>query len=200
MRLGYIRTGQAGPSQEEQEAALRAAGVVDFSADGPVYVDLVSRKRPKPGDDVTPARTALIVALREGDEIAIHSAPRLGTTREDVLRTLAQIGKAGAAVYDCELGEVVRYHPDAAAALLFADRAEAQGKRERAARARKAITHRGTRPKALTGKKLDKARELWTGSPETSAEKIADMLGVSPRTLYRALGERGTPKFGRQKP
>jgi hypothetical protein len=165
--------------------------------DGPVYFDLASRKKLRPGDDPLPARTALIVALREGDEIAIHSPPRLGTTREDVLRALAEIGRAGAAIYDCEAGEVVRYHPDAAAALLFADRAEAQGKRERAARARKAISHRGVPPKALTGKRLDKARELWA-HPETSAAKIAEILEVSPRTLYRELGPRNTPRFGRK--
>jgi hypothetical protein len=50
----------------------------------------------------------------------------------------------------------------------------------------------------LKGAKLAKAQELWTGSPETSAERIGAMLDVSPRTLYRELGSRGTPKFGRK--
>lgn len=198
MRLGYIRIDRSGPSRDEQEAALRAAGVVDFDRDGPVYVDAAPKRRAQPGADATPARTEAIRALREGDEIAIHSAGRLGTTRDDVLRALADVTAAGGAVWDCERGELVRFHPDAQAAISFAERAESQGKRQRAANARKGITRRAAPPLKLAGKKLEQAKADWL-NPETSAQQVADKHKVGVRTLYRRFGPKGTPVFGRRR-
>ena len=178
--------------------ALRAAGVVDFSEQGPVYVDEERKRRPKLGDDLAPARTDAIRALRPGDELAVHSPARLGATRADVLAALEGIGRAGAAVYDCASGEAITIHPDAAKAIGFAERAESQGQRERAARARKGITRRAGPPAALEGKKLAAAKAAWL-NPETTAQMVADQFGVSTRTLYRRFGNKGTPIFGRRK-
>jgi hypothetical protein len=99
-------------------------------------------------------------------------------------------------VLDCEAGEAVRYHPDAKAAMDFATRAESQGKRERAAKARQGITAYPGRNPALTGKRLEKAKALWA-DPTTTAQQVADAMGAKVRTLYRYLGSKGTPKFGR---
>lgn len=197
MRLGYIRLSRAGPTRSEQEAALRAAGLDDFSADGPVYVDAEPRKRTPPGEDATPARSAAIHALRPGDELVIATASRIGATRADVLAALAAVTRAGAAVFDASAGATVRYHQDAAAAIAFAERAESEGQRERAARARKGITRRAGPQPALTGKQLKEAEKLWT-NPETSARQVADATGASVRTLYRRFGPKGTPVFGRK--
>lgn len=197
MRLGYIRVTKSGPPREEQEAALRKVGVTDFSPDGPVYVDQERAKRAKPGEDPMPARSEAIHALRAGDQIAVHSAARLGATRGDVLLALDAIGRAGAAVYDCETGEVVKPTPDALPVIRYAERAESQAMKERAAKARRGITRRPGPPLALKGKKLKEAEALWK-NPETSAEQVADAVGASVRTLYRKLGPKGTPVFGRK--
>jgi DNA invertase Pin-like site-specific DNA recombinase len=197
MRLGYIRIDRAGPSRNEQEAALRLAGVEDFTPDGPVYVDAAPKKRAQPGADATPARTEAVRALREGDELAIHSAGRLGTTRDDVLRALEGVTAAGGAVWDCEAGQAVRWHPDARIAIAFAERAESQGKRQRAANARKGITRRPGRSPALTQAQQKRAKDLWA-NPETTARQVADATGASERTLYRLFGPKGTPLFGRK--
>jgi hypothetical protein len=197
MRLGYIRVDRAGPTREEQEAALRAAGLEDFTADGPVYVDAPPKRRPQPGADAQPALAEAVRALRADDEIAIHSPARLGATRGAVLDALERIGQAGAAVYDCAAGAVVRFHPDAAAAIRFAAEAESQGQRERAAKARRGITRKVGPPAALSGKRLADAKGAWT-NPETSAQQVADASGASVRTLYRLFGPKGTPLFGKK--
>lgn len=197
MRRGYIRLDKAGPAREAQEAALRAAGLDDFGQDGPVYLDPAPPKRPKPGAIALPARAEAILSLRPGDELVIHSAGRLGATRDDALAALAQVTAQDAAVWDCEAGLAVRYHPDAQAAAEFAARAERQGKRERAARARQGITIRPGRNVVLTGKLKQEAQGLWT-NPETTARQVADAVKVSERTLYRMFGAKGTPRFGRR--
>ncbi len=191
MRLGYIRIDRAGPSREDQEAALRAAGITDFSADGPVYLDAMPKRRPKAGVDPLPARTDLLRALRkgEGDEVAIHSPARLGSSRGEVLAALEAIGRAGAAIYDCASGKVIAVHPDAALAIGFAAEAESQGQRERAARARRGKVRHAGPPLALTGKRLIQAGEAWA-DPSKSAEQVAEEVKASVSTLYRRFGNR----------
>jgi DNA invertase Pin-like site-specific DNA recombinase len=189
MKLGYKRIDRAGPSEADQDAALRAAGVIDFSPDGPVYADVAPKRRPKPGGDPTPARTDLLRALREGDEVVIHSPARLGSTRADVLLVLAAVSKARAAIYDCASGTRITVHPDAAAAIAFAAEAESQGQRERAARARRGKTrHAGPAP-ALSGKRLAEAEAAWA-DPAKSAEQVAEQVRASVSTLYRRFGNR----------
>ena len=192
-----MRLDKSGPDRAAQEAALRAAGLNDFGADGPVYVDLPPPKRIKPGVDPLPGRTLLLRALQGGDDVAIHSAARLGATRGDVLAVLGAIGEAGAAVWDCQAGEAVKPHPEALAMIRFAERAESQGQQERAAKARRNITHRAGPPAALTGKKLAAAKVAW-GDPEKAARQVAEECGASVRTLYRLFGPKGTPVFGRK--
>jgi VanZ family protein len=60
---------------------------------------------------------------------------------------------------------------------------------ERLAKARRSITRRGVTPKALTGKRLARAQELWADL-DMSAASIAKELNVSVRTLYRHLPRR----------
>lgn len=187
--MGYIRVDRAGPTREEQEAALRAAGVTDFSAMGPVYVDEAPPKRLKPGADITPARTDALRALREGDELAIHSPARLGSTRADVLLALQAIGEAGASIYNCASAELVTVHPDAARAIGFAAEAESQGQKERAAKARRGVTKRAGPPAALSGKRLVEAGDAWA-DPTLSAEQVAEKVKASVSTLYRRFGNR----------
>jgi len=188
MRVGYIRIDKAGPSEADQAAALALAGVEE----GFTYVDRPGKRRAKPGEDVTPQRAEAIRALRDGDELAIHSAARLGTTRGDVLRALGAVGRAGAVVHDCHAGEVITPHPAALCAIAFAERAESQGQQERAARARRGITKRTGPAKALNSRQQKDAKALWQ-NPEMSARQVAEAAKCSVRTLYRLFGPKRAP-------
>jgi DNA invertase Pin-like site-specific DNA recombinase len=196
MRRGYIRLSKAGPSLEDQQRALASAGVGDFGELGPVYVDEILKRR---SSEHLPRRAAAIRSLFEGDELVIASAAQLGTSAADVLAALEAISRKGATVYDIEAREAVTWHPDALKVIAFAQRAESGNRKDVARKARVARAESGRiggAPSKLEGRRLVEAKKLWA-DPELSAGEIADRMGVSRNTLYRLLGERGTPRFGR---
>ena len=197
-KCGYIRLSKAAPSLKEQQAALRSVGLTDFSDEGPVFVDEPPRRRPKPGEDPLAQRRMAIVSIGPGDELVIASAARLGTSPSDVLAALVEIARRGGAVYDVEAGKPIRWHPDALDAIEFVQRAETGQRREVTTkmRAKKvAIGALGGAPVKLEGEALAEAKRLWA-DPAFSAAQVAEKAGVTERTLYRRLGERGTPRFG----
>lgn len=185
MDIGYIRLQKAGPSREEQEAALAGAGVVlDIMAS--LYVEPI----PKRGRSATyEQRAEAIMALREGDRLVIHSAPRLGSTEAEIREAAAAVSAQGAVLWDCSAGVEVRHHPDAGRLVAWAKAGAALAAQERLAKARRGIARRGVTPLALTGKRLARAKELWADL-DMSVATIARELGVSVRTLYRHLPRR----------
>ncbi|WJS87210.1 recombinase family protein [Paracoccus sp. TOH] len=189
MRRGYIRLSKAGPSLKEQQDALASAGIDNFTDFGPVYVDVIPRGRPA---EALPNRRHAIISLEPGDELVVASAARLGTSAVDVLEALAEIGRRGASVFDVEQSQLVSWHPDALPVLEFASRAEAQGRKEVAAKMRRARVESGMiggQPAKLKGALLAKARSLWA-DPRMSAAEVSEEVGVSVRTLYRHLGDK----------
>ena len=202
MKIGYVRVDKTGPSPLEQQKALKAGGFEDFGDDGPVYVDGLRTKRPKPGDDPLPQRTEAIRVLRPGDVLVVANAGRLGVSREDILGVLGQIGKAQAGVLAVAEGTVFRPAPEVAEAASFAAAAHATQMAERAARARRGRKEFGS--KVGPARKLKKAdiealRPMWN-NPEVRLDLVEAAAGVKSRTLYRALGPRGTPLFGKEPP
>lgn len=185
VQIGYIRLQKSGPSREEQQTALAAAGVVlDVSAS--LYVD----QPPTRGRTATyDQRAEAIMALREGDQLVIHSAPRLGSTEAQIREAAAAVSAQGAVIWDCTAGLEVRHHPDAGRLIAWAKAGALLAAQERLGKARSAIVKRGIPPKALTPAKLARAKELW---PDLgiSVATIARELGVSVRTLYRHLPKR----------
>jgi DNA invertase Pin-like site-specific DNA recombinase len=185
MLIGYIRLQKSGPSREEQEAALAAAGVV-LDLDASLYVEPM----PKRGRTATyDQRAEAIRALRDGDRLVIHSAPRLGSTEAEIREAAAAVSAQGAVLWDCAAGLEVRHHPDAGRLVVWARAGALLAAQERLAKARKGITRRAVTPLALTGKRLARAKELWADL-DISAATIAKELGVSVRTLYRHLPKR----------
>lgn len=185
MQIGYIRLQKSGPTREEQEAALAAAGVV-LDTMASLYVEPM----PKQGRTATyDQRAEAIRALREGDRLVIHSAPRLGSTEAEIREAAAAVSAQGAVLLDCSAAVEVRHHPDAGRLVAWAKAGALLAAKERLAKARRGITRRGVTPKALTGKRLDRARELWADL-DMSAATIAREMGVSVRTLYRHLPKR----------
>lgn len=200
MKIGYVRVDRTGPSPLDQQKALKVEGFGNFGDDGPVYVDGLRTKKVKPGDDPLPNRTEALRALREGDVLVVANAGRLGVSREDILRTLGAIGKAKAGVLAVAERTVFMPVPEVADAASFADTAHMTQMAERAAKARRAAKDfGGPRGKAPKLKKvaIEALRPMWN-NPDVRIELVEAQAGVKKRTLYRALGPRGTPIFGRE--
>lgn len=143
---------------------------------------------PKRGRQATfDERDLAIQALREGDRLVIHSAPRLGATEAEIREAAQAVSVRGAVIFDCTAGVEVRFHPDAGRLLQWAKAAAVLAAAERRGKARAGITRRGAPPKALDGPKLTQARKMWEERPGNgmSVAKIAAPLGVSPRTVHR---------------
>lgn len=182
MDVAYINRSRGGPPEDDQRAACVAAGVDPADPDA-WYVEPPA-KRNRPATFVE--RGFAIQALHPGDRLVVHSAPRLGATEAEIRAAAAAVATQGASIYDCEAGAEVRFHPDAGLLLAWAAAGAKLAAAERAGTARKAITLRGSPPRALVGDKLAEAKRLWPDT-DLSIAAIAKAIGVSDRTLYRAM-------------
>lgn len=197
VQRGYIRISVTGPTREQQQDALRRAGIEDFGDHGPVYVDELPKRRAE-GKDPLPERATLIRSLRPAaqDVVVISDEGILGTSMDDTIRAAAMIAERGATVYVANKTREFRWHPDAAEALDVMREAEHQRALWRAAHARRSGTgiRRGgkraldTRDKALA--KID-----WF-DPKLSGSEVAEKWSVGLKTLHTWFGPRGTPRFG----
>jgi len=187
-------------TEAKQRAALLAAGLTDAEL-ADAYVD--SGKPPR-GEPVQPARGHIIGNAREKDELWVARAGVLATTEADALAFLARLSAHGATLCIASTGERYRCPPEAAGPvadalrLVAAIRADEAGARLEVARAARPPGKTGGKPK-VSEAKMEKARKLWA-DPEVSAKAVEAKTGISVRTLYRYLGLKGTPRFGRKKP
>lgn len=83
--------------------------------------------------------------------------------------------------------------PDLADALAWIKAARAD---ERGLVLAKARAGRALGRKTFTPQQWKDARQLWA-APDVTAEAAAERSGIGMRTLYRKLGPKGTPAFGR---
>ena len=188
------------PSEAKQRAALLAAGLTEAEL-ADAYVD---RDKPKRGEPVQPSRGHIIGAARAKDELWVSRPGVLATTEADALEFLTRLTVMGATLCIASTGERYRCPPEAAGPvadalrLVAAIRADEAGARLELARAARPPGQTGGKPR-ISEAKLAKARVLWA-DPEVSAKAVAAKTGASVRTLYRYLGLKGTPRFGRKKP
>ncbi len=199
MLFGFMREMKGLPSLREQREILFAAGAHDFGEDGKVYVVLSEKRKPKKG-----ARDPwqdMLLALRPGDDVMIAAAYVLGGARSNVLKALREIGDRGANVIDAGAGETITYSPEGLAMIAFAERAETQMRSGILKRARLSKLEKGAMgggPIKLKGKNKEAAAAAWADLSKT-AKDVCQEFGVSPSTLYRLFGPKGTPVFGRKK-
>lgn len=178
-----MRLSLAGPTEDEQREALAAAGV-DRAMRDAWYVEPMPM--PKRGRQAASEELALAIrALREGDRLVIHSAPRLGQTEAAIREAAAAVSAAGAVIYDCAAGAEVRHHPDAGRLLAWAAEGAALAAKERLGKARASKRVHAGPPKALTPAQIKRAAQLRRDG--LSMAKIAAGLDVSVRTLYRHM-------------
>lgn len=178
--------------------ALQAAGISDFSPDGPVYVDRQPRKKPKEGESPQPALAELVHAMRQGGVVMVAGLDVLGPTRAAIIAAMKAIGARGGSVRDLEAQQDISCEPEVVGAAEAIERAVERLYVERAKAARAAKKKLG--PGAQGGR-----RPRWTEAQYAKAKPFYFDLslsnaavekhgGIPYRTLYRKFGERGSPQ------
>lgn len=181
--FGYIRTSTADQDAALQRDAIAAAGIPSkyVYADEGVSGTLANR----------PRLDALLDRLDENDEVVVWKLDRLGRNTRNVLDLIATIKGKGATFRS--LTEGISTSGPMGEAMLTIMTAFAQLERDtivertRAGlQAAKAKGKVGGRPPKVDAKTRERIRKLVATGDHTRAE-IADMVKVSPATLYRVL-------------
>ena len=193
-----MRLTKAGRPEADQRAALVAAGLDDFTADGPVYVDPLPKRRSKEGEPPQPALAECLRALRPNALLVLAGLDVLGPTREAMREALAAVAAQGAALRLMDTGETLAPTPESLAVAAAIERAAAELRRQRAGAARQAkaaMGIKGGRRIRWSDAQYAKARPIYFDLNLTNAE-VEKRAGIPYRTLYRRFGERGAPRFG----
>ena len=174
-----IRVSTDHQTHDAQRDALQCLGV------SRIFADKMSGAR----DDRTGYR-ALLDYIRPGDTIVVTTLDRLGRSLTSIVNTVSDLGKRG--IYVRTLRESIDTSTSVGRMLagLFASLAEYEREliAERARVARQAAAARGKlpgRPRKLPADKVALALRMRRAGE--SARTIAEALGVSRATLYRAL-------------
>lgn len=181
--LGYARVSTGHQSLDQQADALTAAGVDPTR----IYNDKLSGTTTR---EQRPGLAALLDYAREGDVIVVVGIDRLGRSASEVMSTIADLLGRGIVIRAIREG-VDSSTPTGRAVLgIMASLAELELElgRERRTAAREARRELGQaigRPKALDTQKVALAQRMHTAGE--SASTIAETLGVSRATVYRAI-------------
>lgn len=169
-RLGYMRVSTTAQRLEQQEDALRAAGVER------IFEDKASGAR-----DDRPGLLAMLGHARTGDTVTVVALDRLGRSTLQVLSTLRELHERGIAVRS--LREQIDFSTPVGQAVATIMSALAEMELglicERAAAAREAARARGRqvgRPPALTSEQAALARRM-----RRAGESIAVIASSSAR-------------------
>ena len=197
MRRGYRRERRADAPLDEQDKALRDAGVPLHWTQQPVYTDLIKDTGShKPLVELLHAIRSL--RKRDEDELAVFDAATLGRNHQEIVQALAAIGKTGCKLVICRpvMREFV-WHPDAAEIAAVAAEGETI---LRAAKSKvSANKHLGATPK-LVGSVLAAAKAAWA-DPELTARAAVDRVfektgvRISARLLFSKLGNKSAAEM-----
>jgi len=193
VHLVYICLRKSLPTDAEQRAACAAAGATAEEL-AEAYTDDCRPKGEQPQRDYLPG------AARPGDVVLVARLGVLATTDAEALRFVAAISEHGAVLRDASTGNSYRVRAEASQDVadglrLAADMREDE-RRLVLEKARSHIKHRlGAAPKMSDDDKA-RASVYWFDKTLTTAEATAK-AGFAERALYRALGKRNRPAFGK---
>lgn len=182
--IGYARVSTTDQDHALQRNALNAAGCTR------TFVETASgalRDRPELGK--------VLDYLRPGDTLVVWKLDRLGRSISHLIEIVTALGERGIGFrsitegFDTTTsGGKLIFH--VMAALAEFERDVIRERTTAGLAAARAEGRVGGRPAKLTGAKLDHARELRAGGKHTVAA-IAEIVGVSRATIYRALAVEG---------
>ena len=177
--LGYARISTQDQDASLQVLALEAAGC------SKVFIDQASGSTTK-----RPELDKLLAYAREGDTLVVWRLDRLGRSTQHLLRTIEELGQRGVGFRS--LTEAISTDSASGALLLTIMSAIAQFElslvKERTIAGIQAARNRGVRigrPPKVTLTKIEAAKEMKAAGMSTS--EIAEALGVSRRSVYRAF-------------
>lgn len=188
-----MRVARGADDEAAQRDAISAASGATPEELDDAWVDRITRK-PKPDEAPFPQRDYMIQAVRDGDEVWVARPGIVGTGERDILHFLTAMAEHGTVLRVASTGATYCGKDTASVLRLLRDIKDD----ERAmvmAKARRA--KRKTRDSEFPEAAWNAARIMWPDKQYT-AEEIAKKVGISVRHLYRELGERGTPAFGRE--
>lgn len=183
--LGYARVSTGHQSLDQQHDALIAAGV-DAER---LYDDKLTGTSTR---EQRPGLAALLDYAREGDTIVVVGIDRLGRNAAEVMTTIRDLCERGIVLRSLREGIDTSNAAGRMVAGVLASLAELELElgRERRAAAKAARKARGLpigRPRALSPEQVALAERMRaSGEP---VPVIAETLGVSRATMYRALAK-----------
>jgi hypothetical protein len=194
VQLCYICLRKGLPSEADQRAALAAGGASEEEL-ADVWLDDCRRAKAPQTE-----RGHILGAARDGDVVLVARLGVLSTTREDALRFVGQLAELGTVLRDASTGRSYSVRPEAARdvadALALAADIAADERRAIMDRARRAIrAPQGAEPKMSDADK-ERAARFWFDQTLTTKE-ATEKAGWKERTLYRSLGKRNRPAFGK---
>lgn len=180
MKLGYARVSTNDQDLSMQLDALEAAGC-----------DRVFQEKASGGKTSRPELDRMMDLAREGDVIVVRSLDRLGRSLSDLIKWMTMFNTRGIGFRSLQEGIDATTAAGRLFFHIFGSLAEFEREliRERthaglvAARARGRV---GGRDRALNEVQIKMAQEMYARRDMTVAE-IANALGVSRSTVYRAL-------------
>lgn len=181
--------------EDEQRQRLLSFGV----APEHIYVDDATKSSYRSTDDLK-ARESIIKDIRPGSRVVVATLDRLGASAVDIMATLGDITAKGAGVHVIDPGKTYEGagFGDWVQDALDADKNQ---KRKRMVKARGTLTDRKVKtgpPPKLDGTAKLAARQDYDDLTQP-IRAVAKKHGVSPTTLRRLFGERGTPRGRRKK-
>jgi DNA invertase Pin-like site-specific DNA recombinase len=179
--IGYVRISTKDQNTDLQDDAMKAAGITKVYTDRGVSGSLASR----------PEFDKAIDRLEAGDVLVVWKLDRLGRNTKNVLEVIETITAKGAGFKSLTEGLDTTGPMGKAMLTIMAAFAELERstmlERTRAGLdAAKAKGRVGGRPSKIDDKKLAKIKSLLASGDHTR-EEIADMVKISPATLYRVL-------------
>lgn len=183
----YIRPTKLHP-EREQRAALEGVEADEVCVD----------EKPKRGQPTWYWWDKLIRACRpdEGDEVYVSHAGVIADSVPIAFKRLGDLTARGATLVVASTGQRYVWHPDAAKAMELALEMEREARREVARRGGEAFAQKMAKKRRGEADKLREIKRRWL-DPTILTEDVAAYAGMTRNALYKRLGPRGTPRFGR---